>query len=117
VPSLALGHRARRVDFGHGRGAEPGGDRSDAPVGGPRTPNGPASRGAPRAGVGLVEPLEADEAPEPAVGHEQVPVRMPVGPRAMRLQAGHKADREVALTRQRADGGDGAGGGAGDRAE
>jgi hypothetical protein len=41
VPSLALGHRARRVDFGHRRGAEPGGDRSDAPVGGPRPPKRP----------------------------------------------------------------------------
>jgi len=29
--------------------------------------------------------------PEPAVGREEVQVRMPVGPRAMRLQAGHNA--------------------------
>ena len=56
--------------------------------------------------------------PEPAVGDEEVEVRMPVGPRAVRLHAGHDADRVVALARQRADGrGDGAGGDAGDLAE
>jgi hypothetical protein len=56
--------------------------------------------------------------PEAAVGDEQVQVRMPVGPRPMRLQARHEADSEVALPRQRANGGgDGAGGDAGDFAE
>ena len=56
--------------------------------------------------------------PEPAVGHEQVQVRMPVGPRAVRLQTVDDVDRELALTRQRTNGGrDGAGGDAGDVAE
>ena len=78
----------------------------------------------------LVEELEADEEPEhgapeclgqpgrvmhwprderpirpkAAVGDEEVPVWMPVGPRAVRLQAGHDTDREVARARQRPDG-------------
>jgi len=92
-------------------------------------------------GLVLVEQLQAHEAPEhgaaerlgqpcrvvggprderpirpkAAVRDEEVQVRLPVGPRAVRLQAGHDADREVALARQRPNGGgDGAGGGAGD---
>ena len=49
--------------------------------------------------------------PEPAVGDEQVQVRMPVGARAMRLETRDDANGEVALTRQRANRGrDGAGG-------
>ncbi len=56
--------------------------------------------------------------PEAAVGHEQVQVRMPVGPRAMRLQTGNDANRELTLAGQRANRGrDGAGGDAGDLAE
>ena len=52
--------------------------------------------------------------PEAAVGDEQVPVRAG----AVRLQAGDDADGEVALARQRANGGgDGSGGDAGDLAE
>ena len=43
--------------------------------------------------------------PEPAVRDEEVQVRMPVGPRAVRLQTGDDADREVALPRQRTNGG------------
>ena len=49
------------------------------------------------------------------VGDEDVPVRMPVGPRPMRLQKRHDADGALALARLRADGGgDGAGGDTGD---
>jgi len=49
--------------------------------------------------------------PEPAVGDQQVQVWMPVGARAVRLQARDDADREFALAGQRADGHrDGAGG-------
>ena len=45
-------------------------------------------------------------------------MRMPVGARPMRLQAGDDAHGELALARQRANGGrDGAGGDAGDLAE
>ena len=45
-------------------------------------------------------------------------MRMPIGPRPMRLQARHDADGEVTLARQCADGGgDGAGGDAGNLAE
>ena len=56
--------------------------------------------------------------PEPAVRDEQMQVRIPVGARAVRLQAGDDADREVLLTHQRADrGGDGARGDARDVAE
>ena len=61
---------------------------------------------------------ESADHPEAAVGEEGGRMRIPVGPRAMRLQAGHDADREDALARQRPDGGrDGAGGDAGDLAE
>jgi hypothetical protein len=95
-------------------------------------------------GLLLIEPLDAHEEPEhgaaeglgqpcgvvggpsdggavrpnPAAGHEEVHVRMPAGPRALRLHTGHNADREVALARRRLDRArDGAGGGAGDLAE
>ena len=48
----------------------------------------------------------------------QVGQRMPVGARAVRLQAGDDAHRELALAGQRPDGGgDGAGGDARDLAE
>jgi hypothetical protein len=48
--------------------------------------------------------------PEAAVRDEEVPVRMPVGSGAVRLQAGHDADGKIVLIRQRANGdGDGAG--------
>jgi len=94
--------------------------------------------------LGLVEELEADEEPEhgtperlrqprrvvdrprdegpvwpkAAVGHEPVQMRMPVGARAVRRQAGHDANGELALARQRANGGrDRAGRDAGDLAE
>ncbi len=54
---------------------------------------------------------------EPAVGDEEVQVRMPVRTGAVRLQAGHDVDGEVELPRQRANrGGDGAGGDAGNLA-
>ena len=56
--------------------------------------------------------------PEAAVRDEEVPVRMPVRPGAVRLQAGDDPHGEVALAGQRANGGgDGAGGDAGDLAE
>jgi len=56
--------------------------------------------------------------PEAAVGDEQVRMRISVAARAMRLQTGDDAHRELALPRQRADGRrDGAGGDAGDLAE
>ena len=56
--------------------------------------------------------------PEPAVGDEQMEVRMPVGARAVRLQAGDDAHRELALAGQRPDGRrDGVGGDAGDLTE
>ena len=41
--------------------------------------------------------------PEPAVGDEQVQMRMPVGARAMRLETRDDANGEVALPRQRAN--------------
>ncbi len=78
-------------------------------------------------GLVLVEELQADEQPEhgaaerlrqsrglvggpgydgpvgpaAAVGDEQMQMRMPVGPGAVRLQAGHDADGEVALAGDR----------------
>ena len=55
--------------------------------------------------------------PEPAVGDERVQVWMPVRTGTVCSQAGHDADSDVALARQRANGGgDGAGGDAGDLA-
>ena len=42
--------------------------------------------------------------PEAAVGDEQMQVRMPVGARTVRLQAGDDAHREFALAGQRTDG-------------
>jgi len=48
--------------------------------------------------------------PEPAIGHEAMQLRMPVRPGAVRLQARHDTHGEVALARQRPNGGgDGAG--------
>jgi len=44
---------------------------------------------------------ERSVASKAAVGDEQVQVRMPVGPRAVRLQARDDADGELALTRAR----------------
>ncbi|OBQ31858.1 MAG: hypothetical protein AN485_23020, partial [Anabaena sp. MDT14b] len=56
--------------------------------------------------------------PEAAVGHEEVPVRMPVRPGAVRLQARDDPHGEVALAGPCANGGGhGAGGDAGDLAE
>ena len=56
--------------------------------------------------------------PEPAVRDEPMPVRMPVGARAVRLETGHDPHQEVALTGQRTDrGGDRERGDAGDLAE
>ena len=56
--------------------------------------------------------------PEAAVRHEEVQVWKPVGPRAMRFQAGHDAHGELALADQRTNGGGhGAVGDAGDLAE
>ncbi len=66
-------------------------------------------------------PRPRDERPvasKATVSDERVQVRMPVGPRAMRLQTGNDTDGEFPLAGQRADGGrDGAGGDAGDLAE
>ena len=46
--------------------------------------------------------------PEPAIGDQQVQMRMPVGARAMGLPAGDDPHREITLARQRPDrGGDG----------
>ncbi len=42
--------------------------------------------------------------PEPAIGNQQVQMRMPVGARAMGLQAGDDPDREMPLAGQGADG-------------
>jgi len=42
--------------------------------------------------------------PEPAVGDEEMQVRMPVGARPMRLQARHDADGQLTLAGQRPDG-------------
>ena len=75
--------------------------------------------------AGRVMGRPRDERPvgaEATVGDEQMQVRMPVGAltrqRAVRLQTRDDADRQVALTRQRADGcRDRAGGDAGDLAE
>ena len=56
--------------------------------------------------------------PEPAVGDEEMEVRMPVGTRAGRLETRDDADRQVALPGERADGRrDRAGGDACDLAE
>jgi hypothetical protein len=53
-----------------------------------------------------------------ALGDEPMPVRMPSGARAVRLETGHDPHREVTLPGQRADrGGDRAGGDTGDLAE
>ena len=56
--------------------------------------------------------------PEPAVGDEEMQVRMPVRTRAMRRQTRDDADRQIALAGERADrGGHGARGHARDLAE
>ena len=85
-----------------GRGGGPGREASDhPPQWGPRARR-TSLRVAGRRGRAQGA-REAAVGPKSAVGHEPVQVRMPVGPRAVRLQTGDDADRELALTRQRAN--------------